>query len=334
MEILISALVSIFLTLTTIKFLSSFALKINLVDKPDKFRKSHLGEIPLVGGISILSSVIIVILIFNFSAPYSFEIILGTAFVMFFGFLDDLNPHHWLLRLCSQVLASIFIISSANLSIESIGSIKLLGEIDISSISVPLTILCVVGLTNAINLLDGIDGLASIVIILALSALLLLSESNTMNTILILFISSTAAFLHFNLGKRRNKIFLGDAGSLGLGFLLSWELIYYSSVNQIPSQLVLWLVAIPLLDTFRVMLNRYKEGKKLFEPDRKHLHHILIDLKLSKSKVLTIIGVLITITSFIGVLINESLPEYSYYFFFLLVIGYTILIKNLKTKRT
>jgi len=321
---------SVFLTFIFIKLFSKFALKSNLTDKPDTFRKNHIGEIPLIGGISIFIAVVFSYLLINFSSSFIFDIFLGTSVVIFFGLLDDFRPHHWILRLASQVIASIYIILNSNLLIESLGFVKFFGEINTGSLANLFTVLCVIALTNAINLLDGLDGLAGTIVLIALTALIIISGSDPMQVILIIF--SVATFLHFNLGKRKYKVFLGDAGSLGLGFFLSWVLIYYSSSGLIESQQIIWFTSIPIIDTLRVMIERFKNGDKLFAADRKHLHHLLLDANMNKTSVLVIIIGLHSSLIIFGQFMSNFLPEYSYYAFLIVTLIYISFIGRIQNR--
>ena len=169
-----------------------------------------------------------------------------------------------------------------------------------------LTVISIIGLTNALNFIDGIDGLCSGLVLIALVSLFcFIYISGIQNEIQIikLFICSVTAFLLVNIGFIPiKKIFLGDAGSMVLGFILSWFLIYYShpTIRYIHPVLALWCVPIPIFDLLGVIIRRLMRKINPFKSDRRHIHHILIDLGLSPIKVFLTITISSIIISLIG----------------------------------
>jgi len=300
--------------------------KVGLIDIPNT-RKPHAGEIPLIGGLVIVSSYFLSIKTFNVTTNVIDEIILGTFLVSFFGLLDDLKPRHWSLRVFAQLVASVYIIHSTEISINHIASVGYF-NIHIPEIaSYVLTLIAILGITNAINLLDGIDGLASGIIVFPLLIFLFVVDNNFIPIILILLIN-VLVFLKFNLGKLKQKIFLGDAGSLGIGFFLGWLLIVLSNKNFILPEYVIWIVAIPILDTFGVMYRRYSAGLKIFEPDNRHIHHILIKNGYTSKVTLQIILISSIVINLLGLYIVNTFPQYSYFCFILVALIYYYLLSR------
>ena len=331
------------LTLVLIFISSFFSIFFNLVDLPNE-RKLHQGSIPLVGGISIYLSIIISILYIDID--YSLLIIiLSSGIILILGVLDDSIELGIIIRLISQLIASLIIIGTG-LSIIDIGDYYYFTPIQLGIFGILLTVFSVIGLTNAINFIDGIDGLCSGLVLIALLTLYFyIYFSGTGNELVIikLFITSILAFLLINLGLIPfKKAFLGDAGSMVLGFILSWILIYYSHPTNrfIHPVLTIWCVALPVFDLLGVIIRRTLRGINPFKSDRRHIHHILLDLNYSAIKVLVMLLFISTILSVIGGIIYfkfgplPTLASYfilfSIYLYFSLTLSRKIFVKNIK----
>jgi UDP-GlcNAc:undecaprenyl-phosphate GlcNAc-1-phosphate transferase len=203
-----------------------------------------------------------------------------------------------------------------NIVISNVGNLLAMGDIPLLLLSIPLTALAVAGLSNAYNMMDGIDGLAASMITLPLLVLFLLARMNNhpMANSLLLILLAMFVFLAFNLGPDNRlfpKIFLGDAGSLTLGFLVTASLVYFSQGENalIFPVTALWLVTVPLMDMLATMLGRLKQGRKLMEADRSHLHHTLMNLGLGPRQTLMLMVGYATLCAAIGLRL-ESIPEY------------------------
>jgi len=296
-------LISFFLTIVLILIVSFFAPLFNLIDHPDK-RKLHQGSVALVGGISIYFSILIYLpfLIIDYSLLI---IILSSGIILVLGALDDAIELGVTVRLISQLIASLIVLGSG-LSIIDIGDYYYFVPIELGIFGILLTLLSVIGLTNAINFIDGIDGLCSGIVLTALLSLffyIYFSGNDNEIQIIKLFYTIISAFLLINVGLTPfKKVFLGDAGSMVLGFILSWLLIYYShpSTRFIHPVLTIWCVALPIFDLLGVILRRILRRINPFKSDRRHIHHILIDLGLSTTKVLLILLSVSVILSIIG----------------------------------
>jgi len=311
----------------------SIAKKINLIDKPN-FRKKHFGDIPIIGGLIIFSSFYTLELFFKFIPNDLIYVFIGSIPVLIISFLDDIRHRHWSLRIIVQIASSIFIILFSGIQVNMLGSFLFLDSITINSSSSLFTIFCIVGLTNAINMFDGIDGLCSSYLILGLGALLLFAVSPGINTSMIIVMMLLIFFFCIpNLSSSKYKIFLGDAGSMPLGFIFGWLLVYFSQLpeNGVKPELIVWIAAIPIIDSLRVMFVRSKENRSVFSADRTHLHHLLLDLNFSQKLTLVIIfslnAILILIALLISIFDKLSL---SYLFFMLWIVFYFYLIKRIK----
>ena len=294
----------------------------NLLDQND-YRKIHYGNIPLIGGITIYSTLIFNLYLFNINLNDIFLIVFYSSFIIIIiGILDDMYNIPPYIRLLFQII-SITIIINSGLSITSINyngysySFGIFGYL--------FTTLCLVTVINAYNFIDGIDGLCSSIFLIPLSFIMFIlfsqSRYNEIELFLTLFII-VFIFLILNLGFIKSlKIFLGDNGSTFLGFILGCFLIYLSEVKIIDTFFVPWLIAIPIYDLIRVIIYRLVRNINPTNPDRIHLHHILNSYFNNHHLSLIVICTLSIILILYGYIITELntfLSLCSYILFFLM----------------
>ncbi|KAA6181860.1 undecaprenyl-phosphate alpha-N-acetylglucosaminyl 1-phosphate transferase [Thiohalocapsa marina] len=255
-----------------------------LLDHPGERRKIHRVAVPHVGGLALFAGLLVGLALAGeggwWSAP-----MLGAWLLVIVGTLDDqlqLGPR---LRLLAQAGAALLLTLGGGVTLDSLGNLLGFGNIQLGIFAVPFTVFAMVGIINAFNMIDGIDGLAGGLALLALGCVLLIAPpQGHLLTVMLCIMGALIPFLLCNLelpGGRRCKVFLGDAGSLLLGYVVVWALV---SATQTPSGAggagieavtALWLVAIPLMDTLAVMLRRISLGRHPFEADQGHLHHLL-----------------------------------------------------------
>ena len=320
-------LLSSLITLISIIILLPIARKLKLVDMPSK-RKSHLGNVPLIGGLSILMGVCVstsgsliddnIFLIYMVSA----------FFILVLGLIDDFYPLSPKIRLIIQAVIILTALELTGLKFDTLGhSFGLKTQINLGFFAYPVTVLGMLLVTNAFNLMDGADGVTGSLAILALSVIFLidiLSLNINSNPLILALIGSLIPFLSFNLIKSKNKIFLGDSGSLFLGFSISFLLLYEIQANKsISPPFALWILAIPIFDVCAVMIFRFKNTRSLFKPDRSHLHHFLQRLGLNNTQVaLSILGLGILFL-LLGFFIDSHFRSLSFPIFLLLLFLYT-----------
>ncbi|MBD8872856.1 MraY family glycosyltransferase, partial [Rhodanobacter sp. DHB23] len=176
-------------------------------------------------------------------------------------------------------------------------------------LGIPLTVVAVIGLVNAFNMMDGIDGLAGGLTLVCAAAILHFTNAppSGMLTLMALLIAAILPYLATNLGLLGRKIFMGDAGSMLIGYVLAWTLIYLSQHpgSHLSPVDVLWCVALPVLDTLAVMFRRLRERKSPFKPDRGHIHHILMGMGLGSRSALVVLLALAATIAFIGSLVRQ-----------------------------
>lgn len=303
-----------------------FAHKIGLVDKPNA-RKCHKGSIPLVGGISICMST----LYFIFNNPdllpnsslYSACIIILVSL----GALDDKYDLSFKLRFFIQASLSVAMMIFGGIELSTIGDVFGSGEIiTLGWFGYIVTILAVVGAINAFNMVDGIDGLLgglSIVTFGGLAIMLNYDGQDNLTYICIMMITAITPYILLNLGVfgLKRKVFMGDAGSMLIGFTVIW-LLLFSSQNGTKPPLrpvtALWLIAVPLMDMAATMIRRIKNGNSPFKPDREHLHHIFQRLGLSSAQTLIAICLIATMYAGAGIYAEMiGIPEYIMFYSFI-----------------
>ncbi len=307
--------------------LSNYAKILKLIDKPNE-RKKHIGEVPIVGGISLILSLFC--FYFIGSIDNTIKLILLTSIPIFIsGFLDDLLRLSVLIRVIIHIIAA-FLMVYFGIKLLSLGSYEIIGTLNLGFIAVPFTIISVVLLTNSFNWIDGIDGLATIMFLqslLAIVVFLIINKSYfELDSIFTLLILNSFLFLFFNLGIiSSGKMFLGDSGSVLLGYLLSWILIYFvvSEKYILHPVLVAWSIAFPIFDIISTIIKRILLKKNPFSPDRLHLHHFLQDKNLNDKLVLFILFIISVILSLVGGLLFYYLGAiYALVAFIIIFISY------------
>ena len=292
------------LTLLLIYILMRNAEKFGLIDIPNE-RSIHQKPIPRGAGIAFVLAVFIVSLFFNFTHFIAYYYIYLSIFIVFIvGALDDYKGATPMLKFVFIAVAT-SILYLYDFNITSIGSY--LGyEITLPFLLVlPFTYLAIAGFTNAFNLLDGLDGLAGAVSMVMLGTFLaigILHNDTLIITLSSLFLVTVFAFLLFNWHPA--KIFMGDSGSLTLGFVIS--ILSIQSLAYLTPAAVLFIIALPVLDTFIVMTRRIQRGISPFKADKNHMHHFLYKAKMDvKFTVILIVYIQIAF-SIIGYQLNQT----------------------------
>jgi UDP-GlcNAc:undecaprenyl-phosphate GlcNAc-1-phosphate transferase len=294
------------ITYVLLKVFVPNAHKFNLVDIPNE-RSSHKNPIPRGAGIVFGLVFLIGVIIFDYyhkneiTYLYTFFSLL---IVYATGIYDDINDISSRKKFFFIIIATI-IAYFDGFAIDTLGNY--FGyELSLGYLALPFTIFAVVGFTNALNLTDGLDGLAGSISIVILSSLLFIGFSYQDHLLICLpmiLISVLIAFLLFNWHPA--KVFMGDSGSLFLGFTIGILSVY--ALRYINPTSILFLAAIPLLDTFIVMRRRKQRGQSLFVADKNHIHHILLNFK--KDKLFTVKS-LVTIQIVFGLIFVQVFDKY------------------------
>jgi len=285
------------------------ARRAGLVDVPGG-RKHHNGSIPLIGGVGIFLAFAAVASMLPVGLREYLPLLASMAFLLVVGIIDDLMDIQASMKLVAQIFAAVLVTSWGNIQIETLGNLFGSGPVLLGDWSIPVTVFALVGLINAVNMLDGIDGLAggfSFIALVVFAATLFGVGEPLGGMVAALLAAAVAGFLVQNLRspwRRRASVFLGDAGSMVLGLAVGWFAV--ESVNAGASCLspmaVLWVLALPVMDTLSLMVRRMARGRSPFYADREHLHHVFkragfCDQKsayalLSLTVVLSLVGVI------------------------------------------
>lgn len=261
--------------------LSNAAPHVRLMDVPDS-RKQHGIPTALVGGIAIFT----VMLIFSLWIDAFAWVVLCGLVLGLIGVMDDAFDLGVRLRLGAQVGMTVLVILGTGVSVRELGTYGPL-TLELGIFAAAFTLFAVVGVINAFNMLDGLDGLASGHVLVTLATLFVasLSFSEPVHSQWLFgFLCAVFGFWLVNMRLTPcPKVFLGDAGSMFLGFVVAWLIIGFtqSPWALLHPVLALWCLTIPIFDTAAVVTRRIKAGRSPFAPDRRHLHHILVDIGLS-----------------------------------------------------
>jgi UDP-GlcNAc:undecaprenyl-phosphate/decaprenyl-phosphate GlcNAc-1-phosphate transferase len=309
-----------FATLLAMAALRPVAVAIELVDKPGG-RKTHRGEIPVVGGLAMFLGCVFGIGLLLPSPFITASLLSASALVVLVGMLDDrfeISPYA---RLTAHLVAALLaLMTTSDLSITTLGSPFGSSPVVFSDLAgAAFTCVAIVGAINAFNMLDGMDGLAGTMAFIALVALTILAHmigDGAVAGAALVVSGAIAAFLFFNIPakfNRRFRCFMGDAGSTLLGFLLACMCIAVSqgsSGAHISPTTTLWLVAIPLFELMWTTLRRALQGKSPFRPDRAHFHHKLLDAGFGVRGAFFILAIIGTALALIGIAIEVfAIPD-------------------------
>jgi len=312
------------------------------VDHPGG-RKRHDNSTPLSGGIAIAVAIVAIGAVSVPSMKF-----LGFAFgictLLLLGAMDDRKHVPAVLRLAIQTVAvAVGMCLLGGVNIRWLGDLAGSGPIFLDQWSVAFTIFGAVGVINAVNMIDGLDGIAGSYAVLLIGVLLSLATSVGAASSVLLFLSigSVLGFLIFNLRtpwQSTARVYLGDAGSLVLGYILVWFAIEasQSSAASIDPITIVWLFGLPLSDTGYLMLSRVARRKSPFTADRYHFHHLLLRAGLTPQK--TLYAWLTVAASFMAVGVMGSLanvPEYAMFYGFLVAFGcYCVAVNRIWSRRT
>lgn len=338
------------LTLFLATFVATFYLipKVLWVSQEKKLmanvneRSSHKTATPNFGGVAFFITIILVLAIIQ-SLRLSYvgnHLIAAVTILFMVGLKDDLVVSTARVKLVGQVTAALFLVFSPELQINNLYGFLGIHEIH-DLLGYLLKIFLVVAIINSYNLIDGIDGLASIAGIIisgVYAAMFYLSENPFFVLISISLTGILTAFLRYNFSRGSRKIFMGDSGSLVIGLIVAFLSLKILAMEPspvllaegyLPSNRLLLLACIlflPTFDTLRVIIIRKISGLNPFEPDRNHLHHILLDLGLPHYKASIGLGVLNILIIWLFLYCSNKLKElwllllvvsiYAFFFFF------------------
>jgi len=274
--------------------LAWFARTRGFVDSPGT-RKVHKGDIPRIGGIAIIIATLALAIsvtcydnkvgdAFRKVLPQVLTMLAASVFIGVIGFIDDLRGLRARTKFAAQVVAALAV-CAVGITIRGFGVRGLLPHVELGLLEWPVTVLWIVGITNAVNLVDGLDGLAAGIAAITcavIAAFAWHTGQPVMTVLSMAMLGSLIGFLVFNFNPAR--VFMGDCGSLFLGFIIATSSVMCSVKSSTTVALALPALAlgIPIFDTLFSMLRRFLQRRSIFSADRGHLHHRLIDMGLNQ----------------------------------------------------
>ncbi len=315
--------------------LRKLALRYGFVDHPGG-RKLHANPTPTVGGLAMYLAVLLTLLEsgqFTGNLPA----LLGcAAALVVLGLFDDRYGLPVSLRLIIEVVLVLFVITSADGMISHLGALFGTGDIGLTLLALPLSVVAYVGGINAMNMIDGVDGIAGkMALITCTGVALIFHWSGAMQLMPLTWaiMGALIGFLFFNARwlVRHAWVFMGDAGSMWLGLVLGWfmaQLTHGTVAAQPP--LVFWLFGIPLIDTLAVMFRRLRRNGKPFAADRTHIHHVLQHAGLSvRRTVLTLsVAQAVLVGTAVGFYLLHVPAAVVFWSFVLLIAAYCYVLRH------
>ena len=286
-----SIVVAFFVTLLFIAALRPVARSIRLVDMPGG-RKRHDGEIPMIGGIAMFLGVMVAWSLLPAGYPTPWHLGIAGVLLVTIGALDDKFTMPPSVRFLTQASVVLIMVYGSGIRMYDIGDPFGFGVIQLGAASLFITALITVSVINAYNMMDGIDGLAGTMALIALSSVALVAGyTNPMAGVALIGVSSVIAFLLTNFPTRYNRrarTFMGDAGSMFIGFLVVWVTMGVSQgAGAVATPVVcLWFAALPIYDLFTRFVLRIRKGHSPFRPSRDHFHHTLMHSGMGVRRVL------------------------------------------------
>ena len=306
------AFCSFVLSLVLTPLCRDFARRHDLMDQPDQHRKVHQAPVPRIGGVAIMVAVALSMCILGVTPfrssqfvaaalPFAFRVLPGLLLVFLAGLADDLFGLRPWQKLAAEIAASVYL-CLGGVQIHSIATYQLSAWF-----SVPLTLLWLVGCTNAVNLIDGLDGLATGVGLFATLTIMmaaLLQGNSALALATAPLMGALCGFLRYNFNPA--SVFLGDCGSLSIGFLLGSFGIIWSqkSATMLGMTAPLMALAVPFIDTVLAIVRRALRGRPIFGGDRRHIHHRLLDRGFTPRRVALVLYGLCGVSAALSLLLS------------------------------
>lgn len=279
-----------------VKILDRPARALGLVDIPNG-RKNHSGEVPLTGGLAMFLAVLPAVLAPGAAYGGHAAILPPLLLLVATGACDDLLDLSAGSRFAIQAIAALLMVYLGKVALTDLGDLFGGGAVRLAAWSVPFTVFCVIGVINAVNMLDGMDGLAGGVMFLVFTLFgcsALLGGNPPQAALPFALAGAVAGFAALNMRSPwlpRAAAFMGDSGSMMLGFLAAWFAVELAGqpTRAFSPITAVWILAIPILDTVSLMLRRILRGRSPFAPDHDHLHHIFLRAGFSVQRTVALI---------------------------------------------
>ena len=290
----------------------NFAHKVGAIDVPKDARRMHKKPIPRLGGLAIYGGFLCSILIFGQLDETMLCVLLGAAIIVALGIFDDVLALGAKLKFVVQIVAAAIPVCIGDLQIGLFTNLNPLSDtpfVHLGILAVPVTIIWIVGITNAVNLIDGLDGLAvgvSSIAAITMLAVALLTGNMPIAITMAALAGACIGFMPYNLNPA--KIFRGDTGSTFLGYMLATVSImglfkFYAVISFAVPFLILGL---PIFDTANAIIRRVAAGRSPMSPDRGHVHHKLIDMGFNQKQAVAILYAISATLGLTAVVLTSS----------------------------
>ena len=290
----------------------NFAHKVGAIDVPKDARRMHKKPIPRLGGLAIYGGFLCSILIFGQLDETMLCVLLGAAIIVALGIFDDVLALGAKLKFVVQIVAAAIPVCIGDLQIGLFTNLNPLSDtpfVHLGILAVPVTIIWIVGITNAVNLIDGLDGLAvgvSSIAAITMLAVALLTGNMPIAITMAALAGACIGFMPYNLNPA--KIFMGDTGSTFLGYMLATVSImglfkFYAVISFAVPFLILGL---PIFDTANAIISRVAAGRSPMSPDRGHVHHKLIDMGFNQKQAVAILYAISATLGLTAVVLTSS----------------------------
>ena len=290
----------------------NFAHKVGAIDVPKDARRMHKKPIPRLGGLAIYGGFLCSILIFGQLDETMLCVLLGAAIIVALGIFDDVLALGAKLKFVVQIVAAAIPVCIGDLQIGLFTNLNPLSDtpfVHLGILAVPVTIIWIVGITNAVNLIDGLDGLAvgvSSIAAITMLAVAMLTGNMRIAITMAALAGACIGFMPYNLNPA--KIFMGDTGSTFLGYMLATVSImglfkFYAVISFAVPFLILGL---PIFDTANAIIRRVAAGRSPMSPDRGHVHHKLIDMGFNQKQAVAILYAISATLGLTAVVLTSS----------------------------
>lgn len=308
--IYVSLVVAFIAAILLTPLVKRLAFRLGAVDAPN-YRKVHARIMPRLGGLAIYCAFIIGFFFLkfmtDFKSDYAYAILIAATIIVITGIIDDMREISAKAKMLGQLVAACIVVFGGGIQMNFI-NLPFDGILNFGWLAIPLTILWIVGVTNAVNLIDGLDGLAAGVSTIALATLAVMAMimgNGIVIAMASILAAATIGFLVFNFHPA--KIFMGDTGALFLGFMISvLALLGFKNVTVISFIIPIIILGVPISDTFFAIVRRLRQKKKWSDPDKSHLHHRLLDLGFSHRQTVLLIYAIAAVFGVVAIVFSMA----------------------------
>ena len=328
-KIILMVSVTFLFVLLFVPFIKKIAFHVGALDMPNE-RKVHKVPMPRMGGVAIYFGFLLGYMLFCEQSALMNSVLIGSFIIIFTGIMDDIKPVSAKVKIIGQLAAALIVVCYGGLLLKDLSAFGF--YVNFGMLSYPITVIFILGCINCMNLIDGLDGLAagiSSIFFLTIGIIATIKGTFDLSFVLtFIMLGSSLGFLSHNFNPA--SIFMGDSGSMFLGFIISViTLLGYKNVMMSSLIIPLLILAIPILDTLFAIIRRTLKGEKVSEPDKYHIHHQLLKRNLSqRTTVLCIyaMNILFAIASIIYV-IKDRILGYIVYGILLIIVA-TFVVKT------